>query len=162
MSEEYPPCAFYFMVGFGAASGKGNTSSDSSFQEVSGIGPEIQTEDVIEGGVNTYVHQLPKSVKHPKLVLKRGIASNDSELVGWCKEVLEKFSIPIKTKEVYVQLLNEKGDPIREWSFCNAYPVSWEIESFESTKNNVAIEKIELSYNYSQKDKEKKNNDDRD
>ncbi len=129
----------------------GILSSDSSFQEVSGIGPEIQTEDVIEGGVNTYVHQLPKSVKHPKLVLKRGIASNISGLVRWCKEVLEEFSIPIKTKDIYVLLLNEEGIPIRAWSFFNAYPVRWEIESLESTKNNVAIEKIEISYNYSKK-----------
>ncbi|TPW15554.1 MAG: hypothetical protein FD130_1178, partial [Halothiobacillaceae bacterium] len=35
------------------------------------------------------------------------------------------------------------------WTFANAYPVSWEVESFSSTKNEVAIEKLELSYNYS-------------
>jgi len=48
-----------------------------------------------------------------------------------------------------VQLLNEKGMPKRAWSFMNAYPVSWEVDEFNSTKNEVAIEKIELSYTWS-------------
>lgn len=134
----YPPSAFYFKVVIG--------KTVTSFQEVTGIGSEIETEEVIEGGENRYVHRLPKAVKHPKLVLKRGIAPGKSPLVRWCKDVLEEFKIPIKPELLHVHLLNEKGDPIRSWSFANAYPVNWEVESFNSTKNEVALEKIELSY----------------
>ena len=113
-------------------------------------GPEIETEDVVEGGENRFVHRLPKAVKHPKLVLKRGIAPVDSPLVKWCKSVLEGgLSAAIETKELHVRLLNENKDPLRAWSFVNAYPIKWEIESFNSTKNEVAIEMIELSYDYS-------------
>ena len=143
-SDEYPPSAFYFQVGF-RPSGE---SPDTSFQDVTGIGSEMDTEDVVEGGENRYVHRLPKSVKHPNLVLKRGISKLDSPLVKWCKSVLEDFTTPIVPKEVQVLLLNESG-VIRAWSFTNAYPVNWEVEDFNSTKNEVAIEKIELSYNYS-------------
>jgi phage tail-like protein len=46
-------------------------------------------------------------------------------------------------------LLNERSIPVATWSFSNAYPVHWEIESLNSMKNEVAIEKIELSYSYS-------------
>lgn len=145
-SDRYPPSAFYFKVVFSATLGM----SDTSFQEVTGIGSEIETEDVIEGGENRYVHQLPKSVKHPKLVLKRGIAKMSSPLVIWCRSVLEADYIsPIVPKPISVFLLNENKTPIRAWSFTNAYPVNWEVESFNSTKNEVAVEKIELSYNYS-------------
>jgi len=144
-SEDYPLPAFYFKVTFAASS----ASDDTSFQEVSGIGSEMETEDLAEGGENRFSHRLPKSVKHPKLVLKRGIATMDSPLVTWCKEVLEgEFIAPVKPMVVDVSLMNEAGEPTRVWSFSNAYPVNWEVEGFNSTKNEIAIEKIELSYNY--------------
>lgn len=145
LSAVYPPSAFHFKVVFSAFAGQ----SDTSFQEVSGIGSEIDLEEVVEGGENRYVHRLPKAVKHPKLVLKRGIAGLASPLVLWCKSVLESgLAVPIMPMPIMVYLLDEEHNPIRGWSFANAYPVNWEIDGFNSTKNEVAIEKIELSYNY--------------
>jgi len=144
--DGYQASAFYFRVAFAATAGM----SDTSFQDVSGIGSEVETEPYVEGGENRYVHQLPKSVKHPKLVLKRGIATMTSPLVVWCRTVFEgDFAEPIKPMSMMVSLMDENKVPIRAWSFFNAYPVNWEVENFNSTKNEVAIEKIELSYNYS-------------
>ena len=145
-SDEYPPSAFYFRVGFALTGGM----LDTSFRDVTGIGSKIDTETVVEGGENRYVHQLPKGVTHPNLELKRGIAKITSPLVIWCRTVLEAgFAIPIVPQMMMVFLLNEHGFPMRAWSFANAYPINWEIEEFNSTKNEVAIEKIELCYNYS-------------
>ena len=138
-SGDYPPSAFHFKVVFSATAGM----ADTSFQEVSGIGSEIDTEEVVEGGENRYVHRLPKGVKHPKLVLKRGIAKGTSPLVIWCRSVLEAdFIAPIVPMPILVFLLDENGAPARAWSFANAYPVNWEVDDFNSTKNEVAIEKI--------------------
>lgn len=143
---DYPPSAFYFRVVFFSILGKW----DTSFQEVSGIGSEMETEDVVEGGENRYVYRLPKSVKHPKLVLKRGIATITSPLVLWCKSILESdFASRIRPVSLLVFLMNEYKIPIRVWRFADAYPVNWEVDAFNSTKNEVAIEKIELSYTYS-------------
>ncbi|SFA98914.1 conserved hypothetical phage tail region protein [Collimonas sp. OK607] len=145
-SNVYPPSAFYFKVVFGATQGL----TDTSFQEVSGMSAEIETETVVEGGENRYVHTLPKGVKHPFLELKRGIAPLSSPLVVWCKSVFELgFMTPVVAQPIVVQLLDEKQLPLRVWSFANAYPVKWEVENFGSTKNEVAIEKIVLSYTYS-------------
>ena len=142
---QYPPSAFSFKLVFARFPG-----FDTSFQEVSGIGSEITFKEVIEGGENRFVHRLPTSVKHPMLTLKRGIASLKSPLVIWCKSVLEgDFAAPISPRSLLVFLLDENQAPLRGWSFKNAYPVKWEIDSFNSTKNEVAIETIELSYNYS-------------
>ena len=144
--SDYPPSAFYFKVEFFSPYGKG----DTSFQEVSGIGSEIETEDVVEGGENRYVYRLPKSVKHPKLVLKRGIATMNSPLVKWCKSVMEAgFIASIVALPLLVFLMNEDKIPSRAWGFAKAYPVKWEVDALNSTKNEVAIEKIELSYTYS-------------
>jgi phage tail-like protein len=145
-SDVYPPSAFHFRVAFAATLGL----TDTSFQEVSGISAEVDTETVVEGGENRYVHTLPKGVKHPNLELKRGIAALTSPLVIWCRSVFEMdFITPVVAQPIVVQLLDESKLPIRAWSFANAFPVKWEVENFNSTKNEVAIEKIVLSYTYS-------------
>ena len=146
LGGDYPPSAFYFKLAFSATMGM----LDTSFQDVSGIESSIATEDYVEGGENRYVHKLPKGVSHPNLVLKRGIAPMTSPLVIWCRSVFEaSFAIPVVPMPLLVMLMNEKKSPIRTWSFVNAYPVKWTIDNFNSTKNEVAIETIELSYNYS-------------
>jgi phage tail-like protein len=138
---EYPPVAFYFYVSI-----DNNLFSDNAFQEVSGISTEIETEPLIEGG-NQYVYHLPTKIKRQNLVLTRGSAAKDGKLVKWCKSCLEtNFASPIVTKKVSIYLMNEMGLPIQGWDFINAYPVKWEFESFNSTKNEVAIERIELCY----------------
>ncbi|MDF2177193.1 phage tail protein [Aliiglaciecola sp. CAU 1673] len=143
--SSYPVSAFHFKVAFAASMGM----ADTAFSEVSGIGSQFDTEDLVEGGENRFVHKLPKAVKHNNLVLKRGIADASSPLVHWCKEVFESgLSSVIVPMNIMVFLLNDQGIPVRAWSFANAYPLSWEIESFQSTKNEVAIEKLELSYQY--------------
>jgi len=146
---EDPPAAFHFTVTFGTQP----KDADGSFREVSGIAPEMETEAVVEGGENRYVLALPKAVKHPRLVLKRGIAPNSSRLLMWCQAALEGgLTKPIYPKLVHVFLLDGTGCPLRAWSFDNAYPVKMEIEAFNSTRNEVAVEKIELSYAYSKRE----------
>ena len=144
MSGGYPPPAFHFKVVFEG------TDEDASFQEVSGVGSQLETEPYQEGGENRFKHQLPKGVTHNNLVLKRGIADTRSPLVAWCRDVLEGgLASSISTKTLHVNLLDENHSPVRSWAFARAFPVKWEVGGFNSTKNEVAIETIELSYSYS-------------
>src|ERR1051325_4726964 len=119
MSDDViPPRGFYFKVSFEPAMG----DADAAFQEVGGIGPEMEIEAYREGGETRFVHSLPKGVKHPKLTLKRGVAPFDSELVTWCRDVLEgDLGQRIATKTVNVDLLAEPTRSLRSWSFQNAY-----------------------------------------
>lgn len=138
-----PPAAFHFAVSFDSAP----RDADCWFSEVSGIAAELELESVVEGGESRFMHPLPTSVKHQRLVLKRGVAPFDSRLVSWCREVLEGgLGQPIKTQLLRVSLLDETGQPLRTWSFANAFPVKWEIETFNATKNEVAMDKLEISY----------------
>lgn len=141
MSDSELPVAFHFKVEFPWMGVK------TSFQEVSGIGWQMVTEDVSEGGENRFVHKLPKRVKHQNLVLKGAVAQDDSPLVDWCRSVLEgEFIEAVTTMPVTVMLLDEERCPVRTWSFVDSYPVKWEVAPFVGSKNELAIETIELNY----------------
>jgi phage tail-like protein len=121
---------------------------DTAFQEVAGLESAMDTETVTEGGVNDFVHRLPKQVKQGTLKLKRAIVRSDSGLVDWCKEVLEGgLAKPIKPMQITINLLDVEGTPIREWTVTNAYPVKWSVGAFDAQKSELAIETIELAYN---------------
>ncbi|TDR82770.1 phage tail protein [Paludibacterium purpuratum] len=139
----FMPVSFSFEVTFpGQRSGV-----DGSFQEVSGLDVRMETEDVHSGGENRYVYKLPKGVQQDKLVLKRGVADSRSPLMTWCKATLEGgLALPVLPRDVCVYLLDEQGHRLRGWTFSNAFPVRWSVDEFNSTKNNVAIETIELAY----------------
>lgn len=143
MSDEFPPAAFYFELRFDPKGG----IRDVAFQEAAGLGVEMETEPYREGGENRFVHLLPKSVKSPRLTLKRGVAAADSGLVKWCKDVLEGgFTRRIKPQQIELRLLAREGEPLRSWIFDNAYPVKWSVTEFRSNKNEVALETVELAY----------------
>ena len=143
MEDLYPPQAFHFAVRFDPAA----RIADASFQEVGGIAPEMESDAFREGGENRFVHMLPKGVKNPRLTLKRGVASAESGLVKWCKAVLEGgLALRIKPQLIEVRLLGDEGEPLRSWSFQNAYPVKWTVAEFRSNKNEVALETVELNY----------------
>lgn len=139
--EIWPLPAFHFSVVFG------KDEEAAGFQEVSGISTRIETETLYEGGNNNSVFHLPKAVKHDNLILKRAVLPLESSLTDWCKSTFENgFSEELETRNITVNLLDEKKEPARSWVFRNAYPVSWKLDTLNSTKNELAIEEIELCY----------------
>jgi phage tail-like protein len=132
---------------FGVSVDNATANEDGAFQEVSGLEAEIELETVVEGGENRFVHRLPKPVKHPNLVLKRGIASDSSQLVTWCKAVFENdFAQAITPRGIVVSLRDADGEPLRSWSVGNAFPVKWRVDGFGAMKNEIAIESMEFAY----------------
>ena len=139
MSNYYPPLGFHFKVEFA------NQIGEYEFQSVSGLNVELETELVAEGGENRFKHKLPVSTRYPNLVLKRGIRV-DSALTKWCREALEDFDI--KPTNLTISLLNENHEPLMTWNVVHAYPIKWSVSEFNAEKSQLAIESIELAYNY--------------
>jgi phage tail-like protein len=122
---------------------------DASFQEISGIEAEFDTELVVEGGENRFVHRLPKHGKYPNLVLKRGMTTKDSFLTEWVAKTLNSnLASPIQLHDLMVTLLNELGAPAITWTFANAYPVKCSVSALNSQDDKILIETLELAYNY--------------
>jgi len=143
MAAYYPPVGFHFKVEFPSAIT--SKDKDYQFQSVSGLSVDLETEEIAEGGENRFKHKIPVRTKYPNLVLKRGLLV-DSDLIKWCRDAIEDFEIePI---DVIVKLLNEKHQPLLTWNVIHAYPVKWSIGDFNAEENKLAIESIELTYNY--------------
>lgn len=114
------------------------------FSEVSGLHHDIETEDYVEGGVNGYVHKLPKSVKHPNVVLKRGLTDADN-LWKWQHSVGKKRA-KIERKTINVILLDDQGQAKVTWRCLQAYPVKWGGPDLKGDANTIAIETLELAH----------------
>ncbi len=113
------------------------------FSEVSGIQAETQLEEYKEGGVNDYIHRIPKETKFSNLVLKRGMTDSEA-LWKWHEGVVAgRF----KRNTVHVILLDREGRDAWRWSFENAYPVKWSGGEFKADSGAMAFETIEFAHN---------------
>ena len=137
-----PPLAsFHFSVIF---LGLG-PNIEIGFQSVSGLSATIETETIGEGGENRFKHQLPTGVSFQNLTLKRSLRIS-STVTAWCEDAIEKFIF--KPTDLLVVLHNELHLPLYTWKVVNAYPVSWSVSDFDAESSALAIESLELKYQY--------------
>lgn len=142
MFSYYPPVGFSFKVEFETIP---TSLGDNSFQSVSGLSVDLETEEIAEGGENRFKHKIPVRSKYPNLVLKRGVLVN-SEVIKWCKKALENFEI--QPVNINVMLLGEDHQAIQTWNIVHAYPVKWNVGDFNAEESKLVIETLELTYNY--------------
>ncbi len=112
----------------------------AQFSDVSGLQIETETEQYEEGGVNDFVHQLPKRTKYQRITLKHGLTDID-ELWQWYQDTV---SGRVRRKNGAVILMNTSGEDKWRWNFFNAYPVKWTGPDLKADGNTVAFETIEL------------------
>ncbi|GGH69125.1 phage tail-like protein [Filimonas zeae] len=144
MAVSFPygmPRAFMFNVTVGDFAGEG----ECSFQDVSGLNVTLGTEEVKEGGVNNFTYKLPGRAKYDNLVLKRGLITG-SPIITWVNDAVSNFVF--RPKLVKVQLIDPEQTPIITWSLYNAYPVSIKMSELKAMDNALAIETLELAYNF--------------
>jgi phage tail-like protein len=151
MASIYPPVSFFFRVDFDDQKLKAETS----FQSVTGLNVDMQTEPLKEGGENRFEHILPVRTKYNPLILKRGLLK-DSGMLKWCMDAILDFDI--RPMNLIVNLLHVKRydpqkppegeEPLMSWKVINAWPKKWSISDFNAEQNSLAIETLELNYSY--------------
>lgn len=102
---------------------------------------EWTVEEVKEGGLNTFIHQLPSQRKANKIVLKNGVAVSPDLRVWYSRAMNENFA----RKMVTVTLLNPLMMPMIVMNIENAIPVKWSGPQMKSDENTVAIQTLELA-----------------
>lgn len=131
--RETTHASFRFIVKIGGA-------AEAAFTECTVPAIEWEIEQVKEGGLNTFTHQLPGRRKGAKISLKNGIGS--STIFNWYTQTMsEQF----ERKPVTVSLLDSKQETVMSWNLGNAYPSKWTGPQLKSSDNNVAIQTLELA-----------------
>lgn len=113
----------------------------AAFTECSLPTLELEVEEVKEGGLNTYVHQLPGRRKPARITLKKGVGSTVYLVPWYIKGFEESFS----RKQVTITLLNALLMPVMVWFIEDAYPTKWTGPELKSDNNAIAIHSLELA-----------------
>lgn len=120
-----------------------------TFLEVSGLSVQIDTEELVEGGQNQFTHKLPKQMKWPNLVLKRGITETDVLFEWFAKcsgEGLDAAGSKIERRHGSVQLKDSTGKVVRRWDFTDAFPVKWSGPKLAASSKDLATEELEVCH----------------
>lgn len=117
------------------------------FRSVAGLKSETEVMPYKEGGANGTTRQLLGSTKWPNLVLKRGFSGPPYGLIKWRQSVLERGPGLVLTRQSgkIVQLGPDLSE-MCSWTFVNGWPCRWEGPDFDASKNELAIETIEIAH----------------
>jgi phage tail-like protein len=141
MPRNDPLPAFCFKV---TISITGHEDGSAFFKSVGGLAMETEVTDYRAGGVNESTYKLVGATKWKNIVLKRGF-SNSTSLMDWRAEWLKRGGTRTRAT-VKIQQLDTKMTMIREWTFMEAWPCKWEMSEYDASKNEVAIETLELAH----------------
>jgi phage tail-like protein len=120
--------------------------TEGIFREVTGLDSETEViEHRVTGkGGNIVVHKVPGALKWPNIVLRRGI-TDDKRLHDWRKQI-ENGGIEANRKNGAVTLYAPDGKIVSKYTFKKAWPCKFKGPALDSTKNEIAIEELELAH----------------
>lgn len=144
-----PSVSFYFRVMFQRLEGP---NFQASFQEVSGLSWDLGKR--VCRGNDGNLQAVPTGITYTNVTLKRPLGPLSGSIAGWLKECHDflyctqkkKDMKRIRTYDVVIQLLDEEANIQAAWQCLKAYPMKWSMGGFNSEKNELASETIELAY----------------
>ncbi len=114
-----------------------------AFQEVRGLGADLEVMPYAEGGVNDAVHQLPVRHSWTRISLRGGLV-RDSSLFDWYRAGLA-YSLGAR-RDGSIVLVTPAGVPAVAWAFRGGIAVKWIGPDLNAMQNAVAIEGIEIAH----------------
>ncbi|HEY9283475.1 MAG TPA: phage tail protein [Pyrinomonadaceae bacterium] len=119
------------------------TFANGEFQEVKGLGADLEVTAYAEGGVNDFVHQLPVRHTWTRISLRRGLV-RDRGLWEWYRAGLTQ-SLGAR-RDGSVILLAPDGRQLISWEFRGGLAVKWTGPEFNAMQGAVAVEGIEIAH----------------
>lgn len=114
-----------------------------AFQEVKGLGADLEVMAYPEGGMNDAVHQLPVRHSWNRISLRRGLL-NDAGLWFWYQAGLTQ-SLGAR-RDGAILLLTPAGVPAFAWTFRAGLAAKWMGPELNAMQNAVAIEGLEIAH----------------
>jgi phage tail-like protein len=118
-------------------------TAPGAFQEVTGLGAQLEVVNYPEGGRNDSVHQLPLRHSWNRITLKRGVV-RDKLLWSWYQTGLAD-SLGAR-RDGTIILLDNKGLPAMAWLFHGGLAAKWTGPDLHAEQNAVAIESLEIAH----------------
>jgi len=113
-----------------------------SFAEVSGLDVTVTPIEYRNGSEDTTVRKMPGLRKFSNITLKRGVMG-DLGFWTWMKSVLDG---QVQRVDGTIALLDESRSPVMRWRFRRGWPCRWTGPTLTATKNEVAIEALEICH----------------
>lgn len=138
--RERPYSQFNFLVDLGT----GDTDSpQAGFQEVSGLGLEINVAEYRNGNEKDNApRKITGGYKVPDVTLKRGVIGS-LDLYQWVDEVRNGSQEQLRT--VTIQLQSEDRSAIATtWKLTNARPMKYTAPTLSGAGTEIAIEELVL------------------
>jgi phage tail-like protein len=119
------------------------------FKEVSGLEFEVEKVDIVEGGQNNYVLQVPSRIKWDNIKLSRGLTQSDA-LLEW----IQKFSgdgfagkgNKITRSTGAITAITHSGVRLRAWNMVGVMPLKWTGPKFSVGSMDALEEELEISH----------------
>jgi phage tail-like protein len=113
------------------------------FQEVKGLGADLEVTAYPEGGVNDHVHQLPVRHSWSRISLKRGLV-RDPGLWSWYLAGLTQ-SLGAR-RDGTIILMTAAGTPALSWTFQGGIAAKWVGPELNAMQSAVAVESLEIAH----------------
>jgi len=114
-----------------------------AFQEVTGLGGQLEVVTYAEGGRNDSVHQLPLRHSWNRITLKVGVV-RDRVLWSWYQAGLAD-SLGAR-RDGAVIVLGTDGVPAMAWAFHGGLAAKWSGPDLHGEQNAIAIEALEIAH----------------
>jgi phage tail-like protein len=123
--------------------------SEGFFREVAGLDSETEViEHRVTGkGGNLIIHKVPGALKWTNITLKRGIT--ESRILHDWRRKIELGLIEEFRKNGTITCYGPKGtedDVVAKYSFKRGWPCKWKGPGFDASKNELAIEELEIAH----------------
>jgi phage tail-like protein len=115
---------------------------ESFFKSVGGLRIEHEVVPVRAGGANDTTFNLVGAMKWSNLVFKQGFTSS-SGLLAW-REKWTKGDM--KRTDGSIIQLDTALTETAQWDFVRGWPTKWEMAELDASKNELAIETLEIAH----------------
>ena len=113
-----------------------------AFTACDGMGVEVVVEQREEGGVNSFVHQLPGRMKYTNVKLTRPVNADTAKIVAW----FASMNGTVRRTQAQIIAKNHDAIPVHTWTLTGVIPVRWTGPSLSVDSAKVATETLELAH----------------
>ena len=111
-----------------------------NFSSVSGLGAQLEYDEISEGGNFTSPVYLPKGMKYDNIVLQRGTVSLEP-LSLWFTSVQTGMHLRYP---MIITMMDSARMPVKIWTVLDAMPVKVDYSTLDAMSDSVSITSIEL------------------